>query len=266
MKNQLKFIIGLLVMLLVISCKKGEYINNSQEFSTIKLYGLNVNERLKSVSIDGVKYTTNPFLTIFQDKDSIELSLEFEKSKFNFKKKVLNKKKNEDLLYYFNNLKDSTLTIGPHPLSSVSVPNGKIAMKVFGENDRYSEKTGIMHLAVYKSEGEIKMGQPVKYSDKPIDTILNINNNIPEKFYFLPRPANRELIKFKFLDSKFNDLFIDGVRVYAFIQFDPNKKAFIYRIEPLLITLRRKNDPNSGLNNADGGYTVSNSFTMYMSN
>jgi len=258
------YLIFILIILFFFTsaCKKGEYIDIRQEFSYISITPLGDAVNPKSVTIDGNRYSSIPFLTPFEEKDSIELTLEFVDSKKNFKKKIENKKGNNEILIYYNNLQDSILTIGPHPLDGVKVPEGYVAVKFMGSSSRFSGTDGKINLAVYDVIGEIVTGQEVNYSAKPVDTISNITNTFPDDFIFIKRP--QKATRFKFLDSNFKDVLVNGFRVYAFVGFETDKSVFLMKISEGG-SLRFRNDLNSGLPNSDGGYNMRSTMSIYMS-
>ncbi|MCT1532686.1 hypothetical protein M3B46_16900 [Sphingobacterium daejeonense] len=264
MKKEYKYILLILLFIIISSCEKGEYLNKSQEFSTIKIDILGDVISPSAVIIDGNKYNSSNFLIPFEEKDSIELSLEFPDQKYNFKKKILNKKGENNVFLFFNNIQDSTITIGPHPLEGVEVPDGYVAVKVMGSNEQFSDENGNLNLGVYDVIGEIVWGQEVNYTKNPVDTIASISNTFPEHFTLIKRPQMDKLVRFKFLNSKYEDILVNGSRVYAFRGFPEDQKVFMFQItEGGALRIRR--DPNSGLNNADGGYNVTPVLNYYMS-
>lgn len=264
MKRVCKYILILLIFFITFSCEKGEYINNSQEFSTLYITYLGDVFAPSSIIIDGNIYHSSNFLFPYVERDSIELSLEFQDPRYNFKKKIPNKKGKNEVLMYFNNLQDSTITIGNHPLEGIEVPDGYVAVKFMGTNSMLSTENSTLNLGVYDVIGEIVFGQEVNYTEKPVDTISNITNTFPEDFVLIKRPQPDKFIRVKFLNNNFEDILINDSRLYAFIPIPEDQKVFMFQITEGG-SLRRRNDLNSGLNNADGGYNLSPIIGVFMS-
>ncbi|MGN5953034.1 hypothetical protein ACP6L2_00325 [Sphingobacterium lactis] len=209
-----------------LSCKKGEYINNSIRFTTISF------EQIQSVQIPYLEvnnvryYQKNGYLMPYIDADSIEISGEYDNGRKHFKQKIVNKYGSNRLYVYYKNMVDSTLQIGgPHPLGDVEPPEGMIGLKFFGANKQISPDGKPIHLVIYDVEGEIQNEIEPKYT--VIDTIRNITNDIPLNFVNVKLPKKNW--RFKVLNEDKTEAKINGRILFDF-QTSAYKKVRIFKL------------------------------------
>ncbi|MCT1532691.1 hypothetical protein M3B46_16925 [Sphingobacterium daejeonense] len=252
------------LIIFTISCKKGQMMDDNINFSTFTWEAVGDVPHPISITIDDIKFMSQPILFPYLNQDSIDLFLEFQRSDKNFKKRIAFNKGENHFTYFYNDLIDSIVTIGPHPLKGIEVPSGKVALKIFGHNVKFSPKNKPIHLAIYEIEGEVIRGKEVKYTEKPVDTIFNITAKIPEDFKIINKNRPRTSIKTKLLDENKKDLIIDDVRAYAYFTFSENANVYILELSSYPPSLGDYRDPNSRVRHPDGGYNVSRSFSRYM--
>lgn len=256
MKNQLKIIIGMLIMLLVLSCKKGEYINNSIRFTTISFEQIQ-SVRIPYLEVNNVRYyeSYGIYLMPYIDADSIEISGEYDNGRKHFKQKIVNKYSSNRLYVYYKNMIDSTLQIGgPHPLGDVEPPEGMIGLKFFGANKQISPDGKPIHLVIYDVEGEIQNQIEPKYI--VIDTIRNITNDIPVNFVNVKLPKKNW--RFKVLNEDKTEAKINGRILFDF-QTSAYKKVRIFKLSDgfRLPPPFANKDLNSGFKYSTNEYAIS---------
>lgn len=208
-------------------------MDTNQKFTTISV------NRINGKSLTGLIYKNHTFnnennvLLPYEAIDSIELTFIFGEQKINYK--IKNKLGvNEVFSFLKSPNSEEVMLSDAHPLEAEDIPEDKIAVKIFNLSKELSPNGESLNLAFYRFIKPINM-RNLKYSDIPMDTIFNINNNIPKYFSLLEKYPVRSLYyKAKVLTKDNKELIINGKKIlfYLFITKNQNQNTFISYIRP----------------------------------
>lgn len=233
MKNQLKIVIGMLFILLILSCQKGEYINQSQAFTTFKINKLGQGSfALKSIVYNNVEYNASNYsvLAPYVEEDSTMLVIKYniDNKDYEVSEKIAIKAGQNNMTVYLETPESTVLKFGDNPLGDINPPEGKILLKIFNKNKILSPNGDPIHLAFYNVEGGFDSNNP-NYTEIPTDTLFNIGTEIPKDFQEFKRLnyGSGGFWKAKVLNKDKSELQIDGKKVYLFLGLPPNINVFI---------------------------------------
>ncbi|MCT1532692.1 hypothetical protein M3B46_16930 [Sphingobacterium daejeonense] len=271
MKNLLyTTILSSLMLMLSNSCKKGEFIDSNQEFSTIIIKNLENKIKIDSIYVDNQAYKFDYLgnLIPYIKKDSMEVVIKYTENNNDiltnkiFNSKIENVKGLNELHLFYDDPKNLTISIGKHPLEGVEIKDGKVLAKIFNSSKLLSPNNEPIHLAFYDFIDLTIPFEPI-YSNIPTDTIFNITNRIPNNFQEFRYLKDQIFWKAKVLKENKEELLIDNKKVYLFILMGETMQERVLILNIETQSLNSQIDRNNWYEILDG-YT-DNNILIYMS-
>lgn len=257
---------ALILLSLIYSCEKPEYIKNDVGFTEIKISVVGDIRIINPMTYDGKEYMTGELIPIDKNKDSVDISFFYNSTKPALKMKIENKIGPNNYFLYYNNPIDSTAIISKkHPIDGEMPPEGKSLMKIINLNKTLSPNDEPIHLAIYeyKTPWYEWVDPYVPIHDQiPKDTIFNITSSIPDNFTIISPLILGPMSHFaKVLKENKEELLVNGNKVYVFFNTVGNA-CILYLSNDKLEDQTDYNDYNFGPN-PDNGYSLNALQFMY---
>lgn len=241
------------------SCQKGDLDEAFVDFARISIESIN-QLYVDSLDVDGKGAKNLQGYYIFpynKNKDSIDLTLFYDYRTKSIKSRVPNSKMNTFYVYYNNPLENKIVISKDHPLPKEEVDKDSYKTKIVNLNKRISPNNEPIHLALYAFKEPYQVGVDLyepPYLKPAVDTIFNINNQIPEEYKQLKYVPQGYMYRIgKILKANKEELKIDGKNVYVYLS--NTSSLSVLCIEDSDFTDLDFNDPNFSLF-TDGGIAI----------